>query len=60
MTEYVATLQYSRFYTIELEAEDIQEAKRIADRYAELEDIDVNNGETIYVVGVERVDEDVE
>ena len=58
MTEYVATLQFSRFYSVILEAEDIEEAKRIADRYAELEDIDVNNGETIYVVGVEREEEE--
>ena len=58
MPQYRATLQFSRFYSIILEAEDIEQAKRIADRYAELEDVDVNNGETIYVVGVERVEED--
>ena len=58
MPQYRATLQFSRFYSIILEAEDIEQAKRIADRYAELEDVDVNDGETIYVVGVEREEED--
>lgn len=56
MTEYVATLQFSRFYTIDIQANDIQEAKRVADRYAELEDVDINNGETIYVIAVEEIE----
>ena len=58
MKEYVATLQFSRFYSIVVEADDIEQAQRIANNYADLEDIDVNNGEAVYVVGVERVEED--
>ena len=60
MKEYVATLQFSRFYSIVVEAEDIEQAQRIANNYAELEDRDENNFEYVYVVGVERVKEDVE
>jgi hypothetical protein len=57
MTEYVATMQFSRFYSVILEAEDIEEAKRIANNYADLEDADPENGEYVYVIGVERVEE---
>lgn len=60
MKEYVATLQYSRYYTVTLEADDIHHARRIAERYAELEDVDINNHEFVIVTGVERVEEDVE
>ena len=58
MTEYVATLQFSRFYSIVLEADDIEQAQRIAHNYADLEDRDENNFEYVYVIGVERVEED--
>lgn len=58
MKEYRATLQYTRFYSIILEADDIDQAQRIAQNYADLEDVDINNSEYVYVVGVERVEED--
>lgn len=59
MPNYTATLHFTRSYTIDLEAEDIHHARRIAERYAELEDVDINDGESVYVGDVERVEEDV-
>ena len=57
MKEYKATLQFVRNYSIILEADNIHEAHRIATNYADLEDVDINDGEAVYVVGVERVEE---